>query len=69
MALVVIFVLWARKAERMTAYDRLAARFARIATIGEGRGARLGRCRDDAARRRRRAGDQLAVLAGMSHAC
>ena len=39
----------------MTAYDRLTARFARIATIGEaGADAGLGRRGDDAAGRRRR---------------
>ena len=52
----------------MTAYDRLAARFARIATIGEA-GAMLGWDASammppgGAAAR----GDQLAVLAGLAH--
>jgi carboxypeptidase Taq len=54
--------------DRMTAYDRLAARFARIATIGEASSvlswdaATMMPPGGGAAR-----GDQLAVLAGMSH--
>src|SRR5215472_11507370 len=53
----------------MTAYDRLAARFARIATLGEASSmlnwdaATMMPPGGGAAR-----GDQLAVLAGMSHA-
>src|ERR1700743_1668149 len=53
----------------MTAYDRLAARFARIATLGEAssllnwEAATMMPPGGGAAR-----GDQLAVLAGMSHA-
>jgi carboxypeptidase Taq len=56
-------------AERMTAYDRLVARFARIATLGEASAvlnwdaATMMPPGGGAAR-----GDQLAVLAGMAHA-
>ena len=55
-------------AERMTAYDRLAARFERIATLGEASAvlnwdaATMMPPGGGAAR-----GDQLAVLAGLSH--
>ena len=74
LALAVIFTVWSAKvsapviANDRTAYDRLTARFARIATIGEASSmlgwdaAAMMPPGGGAAR-----GDQLAVLAGLSH--